>query len=291
MNKIDFIILFDALDANPNGDPDAGNLPRIDGETAHGIVTDVCIKRKIRNFVLLSRAGESGYAILIKEKAVLNNEIEAAYLALGKDATTDLARKWMCQNFYDVRTFGAVLSTGSKGDGEDTEKNRKNPKNAGQVRGPVQISFARTFDPVTQFEYTITRCAVTKKEDEEKGRTMGMKSTVPYGLYMAKGCINPYLAGQTGFTEADLELLLQALQNLFAFDASAARPAGSMAVRKLILFRHNSKLGNAPAHKLYDSLHVAKKEGVEFPRNITDYDISLDRSAIPDGVTVEEIDC
>ncbi len=291
MNKIDFIILFDALDANPNGDPDAGNQPRIDAETGHGIVTDVCLKRKIRNFVQLTRAGESGYNILIKEKAVLNNEIKAAYSALGKDADSDLAKKWMCQNFYDVRTFGAVLSTGKKDGGENPEKNKKKVKNAGQVRGPVQISFARSFDPVTQFEHTITRCAVTKEEDETKGRTMGTKFTIPYGLYLAKGCINPYLADQTGFGEADLELLLQAIQNLFAFDASAARPAGSMAVRKLILFRHNSKLGNAPSHKLYESLHVAKKEGVEFPRNIADYVISLDRSAIPDGVTVEEIDC
>ncbi len=276
MNKIDFIILFDALDANPNGDPDAGNLPRIDGETGHGIVTDVCLKRKIRNFVQLTRAGESGFDILIKEKAVLNNEIGAAFSALGKEADSDLAKKWMCQIFYDVRTFGAVLTTG---------------KGAGQVRGPVQLSFARSIDPVTQCEYAVTRCAVTNEKDVNKERTIGRKFTIPYGLYMAKGCLNPYLADQTGFGEADLELLLQAIRNLFAFDASAARPAGSMAVRKLILFRHNSKLGNAPAHKLYESLHVAKKEGVEFPRNITDYDISLDRSAIPDGVTVEEIDC
>lgn len=276
MNKIDFIILFDALDANPNGDPDAGNLPRIDGETGHGIVTDVCLKRKIRNFVQLTRAGESGFDILIKEKAVLNNEIGAAFSALGKEADSDLAKKWMCQIFYDVRTFGAVLTTG---------------KGAGQVRGPVQLSFARSIDPVTQCEYAVTRCAVTNEKDVNKERTIGRKFTIPYGLYLAKGCLNPYLADQTGFGEADLELLLQAIQNLFALDASAARPAGSMAVRKLILFRHNSKLGNAPAHKLYDSLHVAKKEGVEFPRNIADYDISLDRSAIPDGVTVEEIDC
>ena len=276
MNKIDFIILFDALDANPNGDPDAGNLPRIDGETGHGIVTDVCLKRKIRNFVQLTRAEESGLDILIKEKAVLNNDIEAAHVALGEKASPDSARVWMCQNYYDVRCFGAVLTTG---------------KGAGQVRGPVQLSFARSIDPVTQCEYAVTRCAVTNEKDVNKERTIGRKFTIPYGIYLDKGCLNPYLADQTGFGEADLELLLQAIQNLFAFDASAARPAGSMAVRKLILFRHNSKLGNAPAHKLYDSLHVAKKEGVEFPRNIADYDISLDRSAIPDGVTVEEIDC
>ena len=159
------------------------------------------------------------------------------------------------------------------------------------MRGPVQLSFARSIDPVTQCEYAVTRCAVTNEKDVNKERTIGRKFTIPYGLYLAKGCLNPYLADQTGFGEADLELLLQAIQNLFAFDASAARPAGSMAVRKLILFRHNSKLGNAPSHKLYESLHVAKKAGVEFPRSIADYDISLDRSAIPDGVTVEEIDC
>ena len=276
MNKIDFIILFDALDANPNGDPDAGNLPRIDAETGHGMVTDVCLKRKIRNFVQLTRAGESGYDILIKEKAVLNNDIETAHQALGEGASPDKAKEWMCRNFYDVRSFGAVLTTG---------------KGAGQVRGPVQLSFSRSIDPVTQCEYAVTRCAVTNEKDVNKERTIGRKFTIPYGLYLAKGCINPYLAEQTGFDEADLELLLQALKNLFAFDASAARPAGSMAVRKLILFRHDSKLGNAPAHKLYDSLHVAKKEGVEFPRSIADYDITLDHSAIPAVVTVDEIEC
>lgn len=280
MNKIDFILLFDATDANPNGDPDAGNLPRIDPETGHGIVTDVCLKRKIRNYVQLTRDEQDGYEIYVKEKAVLNNQHARAYTALegeGKSSPSqEEARQWMCQHFYDIRTFGAVMSTGDK------------IKNCGQVRGPVQFSFARSIDPVTQLEHALTRCAVTNEKDEEKEKTMGRKFTVPYALYMAKGTLNPYLAAQTGFAEADLNLLLEALEHLFDFDASAARPAGSMAVRKIILFHHSSELGNAPAHKLYEALHVSKKEGVDFPRSVKDYDISLDRDAIPSGVQIEE---
>lgn len=284
MNKIDFILLFDALDANPNGDPDGGNMPRIDAETGHGLVTDVCLKRKIRNFVQMTRGNTAPYEIYVKEKAILNDEHARAYETLGVEADSkdkakkkqneQLARDWMCKNFFDIRTFGAVMSTGV---------------NCGQVRGPVQLSFSRSIDPIAQMEYSITRCAVTKKEDEDKERTMGRKSTVPYALYMAKGTVNPYLAEQTGFNDADLEVLVEALTHLFEFDASAARPAGSMAVRKLILFRHSSMLGNAPAHKLYDCLSVTRKEGVEYPRSIADYEISL--SAAPAGVTVEEIDC
>lgn len=284
MNKIDFILLFDALDANPNGDPDGGNMPRIDAETGHGLVTDVCLKRKIRNFVQMTRGNTAPYEIYVKEKSILNDEHARAYETLGvetdskdkskKKQNEQLARDWMCKNFFDIRTFGAVMSTGV---------------NCGQVRGPVQLSFSRSIDPIAQMEYSITRCAVTKKEDEDKERTMGRKFTVPYALYMAKGTVNPYLAEQTGFNDADLEVLVEALTHLFEFDASAARPAGSMAVRKLILFRHSSMLGNAPAHKLYDCLTVTRKEGVEFPRSIADYEISL--SAAPAGVTVEEIDC
>lgn len=284
MNKIDFILLFDALDANPNGDPDGGNLPRIDAETGHGLVTDVCLKRKVRNYVQLTRACEPPYDIYVKEKAILNDQHDRAYKALSldeKDASAaEQARKWMCTNFYDIRTFGAVMTTGV---------------NCGQVRGPVQLSFARSQDPVTQLEYAVTRCAVTTQKEAiaQKGdnRTMGRKFTVPYALYMAKGVVNPFLAEQTGFGDTDLELLIEALTHLFDFDASAARPAGSMAVRKLILFRHSSQLGNAPAHKLYDSLKITCKPGVEFPRSIADYEVVLDTAAIPAGVTVEEIDC
>lgn len=284
MNKIDFILLFDALDANPNGDPDGGNLPRIDAETGHGLVTDVCLKRKVRNYVLLTRACEPPYDIYVKEKAILNDQHDRAYKALSldeKDASAaEQAKKWMCANFYDIRTFGAVMTTGV---------------NCGQVRGPVQLSFARSQDPVTQLEYAVTRCAVTTQKEAiaQKGdnRTMGRKFTVPYALYAAKGVVNPFLAEQTGFGETDLELLIEALTHLFDFDASAARPAGSMAVRKLILFRHSSLLGNAPAHKLYDSLKITRKPGVEFPRSISDYEVVLDAAVIPPGVTVEEIDC
>ena len=279
MNKIDFILLFDAADANPNGDPDAGNLPRIDPETCHGLVTDVCLKRKIRNYVQLTKAGASGYDIYVKEKAVLNKLHEQAYNAKEqKKSTTEnpKAKAWMCEHFYDVRTFGAVMTTGEF--------------NCGQVRGPVQISFSRSINEITQLEHTVTRCAVTNQEKEDKERTMGRKYTIPYGLYMAKGVVNPYLAEQTGFGEEDLKLLIEALTHMFDFDASAARPAGSMTVRKLILFKHDSMLGNAPAHKLYDSVKVTKKPGIEFPRSIDDYDIVIPGSDDIPGVKVEVLE-
>lgn len=281
MNKIDFILIFDALDANPNGDPDAGNLPRTDGETEHGLVTDVCLKRKIRNYVQLTRGNQAPYEIYIKEKAILNNQHERAYEALkaeGKKPTVEEARDWMCRNFFDIRSFGAVMSTGV---------------NCGQVRGPVQLSFARSVDPVTQLEYAVTRCAVTteKEANDQKGdnRTMGRKYTVPYGLYIAKGTINPFLAAQTGFSDEDLTVLREALCNLFTFDASAARPAGSMNVRKLLFFRHNSELGSAPAHRLYDSVHLSRRPGVECPRSFDDYELSID--PMPEGITLEDIPC
>lgn len=279
MNKIDFVLLFDVADANPNGDPDAGNLPRLDAETSHGLVTDVCLKRKIRNYVQLTRGNKPPYEIYVSEGAILNKQHNRAYIALdtdGKKPTADEARAWMCRNFYDIRTFGAVMTTGV---------------NCGQVRGPVQLSFSRSLDEVTPAELAITRCVVTKEEDAEKERTIGRKFTVPYALYLTKGTVNPFLAEQTGFDEQDLELLIEALTHMFDFDASAARPSGSMAVRKLILFRHDSQLGNAPAHKLYEALHVIKKPGVEFPRSVQDYDISLDTAAVPNGVTVEVLDC
>lgn len=279
MNKIDFILLFDAKDANPNGDPDGGNLPRMDAETGHGLVTDVCLKRKIRNYVMLTRHNAPPYEIYVRENAILNNQHQRSYTALevsGKKPTSEDARAWMCSNFYDIRTFGAVMTTGV---------------NCGQVRGPVQLSFSRSFDEVTPAEIAVTRCAVTKEADSTKERTMGRKFTVPYALYMAKGTVNPFLAEQTGFSDADLDVLIEALTHMFDFDASSARPAGSMAVRKLILFRHNSQLGNAPAHKLYEVLQVSKKPGVEFPRSVSDYEITLDSAAVPQGVTVQEIDC
>ncbi len=278
MNKIDFILLFDAADANPNGDPDAGNMPRLDGETQHGLVTDVCLKRKIRNYVQLTRPESSGYEIYVKEKAVLNSTHTRAYMALGEKPVPkkegEGVRDWMCANFYDIRTFGAVMTT---------------EVNCGQVRGPVQLSFARSVDPIVTSEFSVTRCAVTNTKDVEKERTMGRKYTVPYGLYMAKGTINPFLAEQTGFREEDLQLLIEALTHLFDFDASAARPAGSMAVRKLILFRHDSMLGNAPAHKLYESLSISRKQGVEVARCFDDYEVTL--APAPEGITIEDIDC
>lgn len=280
MNKIDFILLFDAADANPNGDPDGGNLPRTDAETNHGLVTDVCLKRKIRNYVQLTRCGAAGYDIYVKEKAILTHQQGKAYEAI-EGATIETARDWMCAHFFDIRAFGAVMSL--------------KENNCGQVRGPVQLSFARSIDPVTPLEYAITRCAVaTEKEAiDQKGdnRTMGRKFTIPYALYMAKGTINPFLAEQTKFSECDVAVLVEALTHMFDFDASAARPAGSMAVRKLILFRHASQLGNAPAHKLYEALRVTRREGVAAPRHIGDYIIKLNREEIPSGVEVEEIDC
>lgn len=280
MNKIDFVILFDAVDANPNGDPDGGNLPRTDAETNHGLVTDVCLKRKIRNYVQLTRQDAPGYDIYVKEKAILTCQQKKAYDAI-ENAKVETARDWMCAHFFDIRAFGAVMSL--------------KENNCGQVRGPVQLSFSRSVDPVTPMEYAITRCAVaTEKEAiDQKGdnRTMGRKYTVPYALYMAKGTVNPFLAEQTGFGEEDLGVLIEAITHMFDFDASAARPAGSMAVRKLILFRHDSQLGNAPAHKLYDSICVKRREGVEVARSIADYDICINREAIPAGVALEEIEC
>ena len=273
MKKIDFILLFDATDANPNGDPDGGNMPRIDPETGHGIVTDVCLKRKIRNYVQLVKQEQIGYDIYVKEKAILIEQNKRAYKAIeaqGKKPTEEDARVWMCQNFYDVRTFGAVMGL---------------KVNCGQVRGPVQLSFSRSIDPITQLEHTITRCA----DVNVVGHTMGRKYTIPYGLYIAKGSVNPCLAEQTGFTDGDLALLKDALVHMFDFDASAARPAGSMVMRKVILFHHDSELGSAPAHKLYELLKVAKKPEVEVPRNYADYDVQVAKEQLPSGVTVEEL--
>ena len=277
-NRYDFMLVFDVKDGNPNGDPDAGNLPRVDAETGQGLVTDVCLKRKVRNFVQLTKGADAGYDIFVKEKAVLNNLVDAAYAELGIDANAkkpakgdavDKGRALMCKKFFDIRTFGAVLSAGA---------------NAGQVRGPVQITFARSIDPVVTLEHSITRMAVTKIEDIDKERTMGRKNTVPYGLYVAYGFVSPALAAQTGFSEEDLDVLWSALVNMFEHDHSAAR--GLMATQRLIVFKHDSALGNASASSLFDLVKIAKKPDVSCPRSFGDYSVSIDESALPTGVSL-----
>lgn len=277
-NRIDFVYIFDVQDGNPNGDPDAGNLPRVDAETGEGLVTDVCLKRKVRNYVQVAKDLSNGYDIFIKEKAVLNNEIDKAHdKAVVKAAQnkTAAARQYMCENYYDIRTFGAVMSTG---------------KNAGQVRGPIQLTFARSVDPVATSEHSITRIAVaTPKEAENQNgenHTMGRKATVPYGLYVCHGFISANLAKQTGFSEEDLNLFFNALKNMFDLDRSAAR--GLMSAQKLIVFRHDSELGNAPANKLFDLVKIEKNTDAA-PRSFSDYTITVDTDAVPNGVTVEEL--
>lgn len=277
-NRIDFVYLFDVQDGNPNGDPDAGNLPRVDAETGMGLVTDVCLKRKVRNYVQVAKDLSDGYDIFIKEKAVLNSEIDKANddedVKKAKDKTA-AARLFMCKNYYDIRTFGAVMSTG---------------KNAGQVRGPIQFTFARSIDPIATAEHSITRMAVATEKEAEKqngdNRTMGRKATVPYGLYVCHGFISASLAKQTGFSEEDLELFFEALKNMFDVDRSAAR--GLMSAQKLIVFRHDSVLGNAPANKLFDLVKI-KKNTEAAPRSFSDYVVSIDKDSVPNGVTVEEL--
>lgn len=277
-NRIDFVYIFDVQDGNPNGDPDAGNLPRVDAETGMGIVTDVCIKRKVRNYVQVAKGLANGYDIFVKEKAVLNNEIDKAHDdAKVKAAQNKIAaaRQYMCEHYYDIRTFGAVMSTG---------------KNAGQVRGPIQLTFARSVNPVATSEHSITRIAVaTPKEAESQNgenHTMGRKATIPYGLYVCHGFISANLAQQTGFTEDDLALFFDALKNMFDLDRSAAR--GLMSAQKLIVFRHASELGNAPANKLFDLVKVEKTTS-DVPRSFKDYAVSINTSALPNGVTIEEL--
>ena len=274
-SRYDFILLFDVKDANPNGDPDAGNLPRIDAETGQGLVTDVCLKRKVRNFIQMTQPEQRIY---FTEGAVHNQQHEEAYRAenLGdlkkaKASEREKAKEWMCANFWDVRTFGAVMSTAV---------------NCGQVRGPVQLSFARSIDPIVNAEHAITRTSVTNEKDIEKGRTMGRKFTVPYALYRAHGFVNPFLAQQTGFDDDDLELLFAALENAFTLDASAARPAGSMAMRGFIVFKHDSELGEAPSHTLFDMVSVERRSGTEVVRDFSGYEVIMDESKIPNGVTL-----
>lgn len=287
-NRYDFVVYFDVENGNPNGDPDAGNMPRIDAETGYGIVTDVCLKRKIRNYVETAKEAEPGFDIYIKDGIPLNTSDNRALEALGVDGSDikklkkdnpDLdvkIRDFMCKTFYDIRTFGAVMTTFVKGS-----------LNCGQVRGPVQLTFARSVDPIIPQEITITRVAITTEADaEKKGTEMGRKYVVPYALYRGEGYISANLARKsTGFSEEDLELLWNAIVNMFEHDHSAAR--GKMAVRSLVVFRHDSELGNAPSYKLFDAVSVEKKEGIESPRSINDYEsISIDESAIPEGVAV-----
>lgn len=295
--RYDFVIFFDVKDGNPNGDPDAGNLPRVDAETGHGLITDVCLKRKVRNYVGLRKDEQPPYGIFIKEKSVLNDTIEQAYISLkidlqenpadpedgktrnkkgqGQGKEIDRAKQFLCQNFYDIRAFGAVLSTGA---------------NAGQVRGPVQFTFARSVDPIVSLEHSITRMAVaTKTEAEKQGgdnRTMGRKFTVPYGLYRAHGFISAPFANQTGFSQEDLELLWEALENMFEHDRSAAR--GLMGTRKLIIFEHTSKMGDAPVQKLFDAVTVKRNYESKPARDFSDYTISVNKDKIPEAVSIIE---
>jgi len=282
-NRYDFVLAFDVKDGNPNGDPDAGNLPRVDPETGRGLVTDVCIKRKIRNYVGLRYGEQPPYEIYIKEKAILNNQNTRAYKGIGAmdqllgdkkrkgGEKVDEARAWMCRNFYDVRTFGAVMSTGV---------------NCGQVRGPVQLTFARSVDPVVASEHSITRMAVATEAEAEKqdgdNRTMGRKFTIPYGLYIAHGFVSAHLADQTEFGEKDLELLFESLNNMFEHDRSAAR--GEMATRGLYVFKHDSKLGNAHAHDLFSLVQFSINKDVNVPRDFSDYSVSVSKEKIPSGV-------
>lgn len=283
-NRYEFVYLFDVENGNPNGDPDAGNLPRVDPETGHGLVTDVCLKRKIRNFVEIAKGEETGFNIYVAEKAVLNRNNEQAYKALEikpdkKKLPKDQAKareltRWMCDNFFDVRTFGAVMTT---------------EVNCGQVRGPVQLTFAKSVEPIMPSEISITRMAVTNEKDLEKERTMGRKFIVPYALYRAEGYISAHLADGdkgTGFSESDLELLWQSLANMFDHDHSAAR--GKMNARGLVVFKHESKLGNSPAHKLFDAVSVEPNNNTDGPaRAFSDYTVKVDESAVPEGVELD----
>ncbi|RVU96780.1 type I-C CRISPR-associated protein Cas7/Csd2 [Coriobacteriales bacterium OH1046] len=287
-NRYDFVLYFDVENGNPNGDPDAGNMPRIDPETGFGIVTDVCLKRKIRNYVEVVKEGEPGYDIYIRRGTTLNANDLRAFAELGidskdiaslKKSDPELDRKirdFMCKTFFDIRTFGAVMTTFVK-----------NSLNCGQVRGPVQLTFSRSVDPIVQQEISITRVAITTEEDaKKKPNEMGNKYVIPYGLYRCEGYVSANLARKTtGFSEDDLQLLWESLINMFEIDHSAAR--GKMAVRSLIVFKHDSELGNASSWKLFESVETKKREGIIVPRSIEDYeDIAVDKSRVPDSVEV-----
>ncbi len=293
-NRYDFVLLFDVKDGNPNGDPDAGNLPRVDPETGHGLVTDVCLKRKVRNYVQMVKEGTSGYDVFVKEKAILNKHIREAYESMEIDLSSppvekkdgkerkskgvaqgseiDKGRDFMCKSFYDIRTFGAVLSTGA---------------NAGQVRGPVQITFARSVDMVVPLEHSITVCAARMEEKpiEEQIGIQGRKFTIPYALYRCHGFISAPFAEKTGFSDDDLNLFWEAVANMFEHDRSAAR--GQMAARKLFVFKHNSRMGNAPAHELFDLITISLKDDSDKPpRDFSDYQIDI-ASNVPGTVALE----
>ncbi len=296
--RYDFVLLFDVVDGNPNGDPDAGNLPRMDAESGHGLVTDVCIKRKVRNYVQLKLEDKAPNMIFVKEKAILNNTIDKAYEDLkidltkvptdladgkkrnkdgtGQNGEVDKAKAFLCQNYFDIRTFGAVMSTGA---------------NAGQVRGPVQFTFARSIDPVVSLEHCITRMAVTTLADAEKqsgdNRTMGRKFTIPYGFYRAHGFISAPLANQTGFSQEDLELLWESLTNMFEHDRSAAR--GMMATRGLYIFEHDSKMGNVPAHELFDRVTVTRKDTSKVARSIADYEVKVTEEGLSGAKLIRKV--
>lgn len=288
--RYDFVILFDVENGNPNGDPDSGNMPRIDPETGYGLVTDVCLKRKIRNYVEIAKEDAPGHKIYIKENVPLNTSDKSAYaylnvdeknVATAKKTDPDLdikIRDFMCRNFYDIRTFGAVMTTFVKA-----------ALNCGQVRGPVQLGFARSIDPIFQQDVTITRIAITTEADAERKSTeMGRKFVVPYGLYRTDGYVSANLARKsTGFSEEDLKLLWEAILNMFEHDHSAAR--GKMAVRELIVFEHENELGNAPAHKLFDLVKVKKQDDCIAPRAYSDYIVTIDADGLPQGVSLTRL--
>ena len=296
-NRYEFVVLFDVENGNPNGDPDSGNMPRIDPESGLGLVTDVCLKRKIRNYVETVKEDEKGYKIYIKEDVPLNRSDREACESLGITETEDKKvtealkklkksdkdvdiklRDYMCDNFYDIRTFGAVMTTFVKAS-----------LNCGQVRGPVQLGFARSIDPIVSQEVTITRVAITTEKDaENKSTEMGRKNIVPYGLYRVEGYISANLARKvTGFSEEDLDLLWEAIINMFENDHSAAR--GKMAVRELIVFKHSKELGDCPAYKLFDAVEVRKKEEIEYPRKYQDYTVQIHEEMIPDSVEMKRM--
>ncbi|SCX90505.1 type I-C CRISPR-associated protein Cas7/Csd2 [Basfia succiniciproducens] len=321
-NRYEFVYFFDVTNGNPNGDPDAGNMPRLDPESSKGLVTDVCLKRKIRNFVDMTSSGQAGYEIFVRENSVLNLQIERAYteseevienlkawkeyeknkkkknknnseegISKPKRHYEDIAQDWMCENFFDVRTFGAVMSTGKEKEETDSDGEKsKIAKRAGQVRGPVQLAFAQSIDPIVPLELSITRVAVTSEAEKEEGKDtmMGRKYIVPYALYRVHGFISANLAAKTGFSEEDLQKLWQALQLMFEHDRSAAR--GEMAARKLIVFKHDSALGSVPAHKLFDSVKVERINGESGTpaTGFADYQISIEKDKF-NGITVEEL--
>ena len=281
-NRYDFVFLFDCKDGNPNGDPDAANAPRIDPQDMHGLVSDVCLKRKIRNYALLAKGGKEPFDIFVQQGSVLNEKIQDAHKSLKQDVDAKnkkasreqvaSARAAMCKRYYDVRTFGAVMSTGA---------------NAGQVRGPVQISFSRSIDPILPLDLSITRMAVTDaKEADAPNQTMGRKNLIPYGLYRCHGFISAHLANETGFSDDDLTLFWQALAQMFDHDRSASR--GTMAPQKLIVFKHATALGNAPAHKLFERVTVVRKPGVDAARSFADYVVTISRESLPTGVELLE---